>query len=43
MQIEFAASNNEAKYEATIAGIQMCQAANAKRVILTTDSHLVAN
>ncbi|XP_056688741.1 uncharacterized protein [Spinacia oleracea] len=39
----FNASNNEAEYEAAIAGIQMCLAADAKRVILTTDSQLVAS
>ncbi|XP_056688315.1 uncharacterized protein [Spinacia oleracea] len=43
IKFTFNASNNEAEYEAAIAGIQMCLAADAKRVILTTDSQLVAS
>ncbi|XP_056691635.1 uncharacterized protein [Spinacia oleracea] len=37
------ASNNEEEYEATIAGVQLCLAADAKKVIMTTDSQLVTN
>ncbi|XP_056694879.1 uncharacterized protein [Spinacia oleracea] len=43
IKFSFQASNNEAEYEAAIAGIQICMAAGARRLILTTDSQLVAN
>ena len=38
----FPASNNEAEYEAAIAGLRMCLAASAKQVLLKTDSQLVS-
>ncbi|NP_063998.1 orf764 (mitochondrion) [Beta vulgaris subsp. vulgaris] len=41
--IKFKASNNEAEYEAAIAGIKMCMAADAKKIRLQTDSQLVAS
>ncbi|XP_021867331.2 uncharacterized protein [Spinacia oleracea] len=43
IKFSFQASNNEAEYEAAIAGIQICTAAGARRLRLTTDSQLVAN
>ncbi|XP_048502887.2 uncharacterized protein LOC125498679 [Beta vulgaris subsp. vulgaris] len=38
----FPASNNEAEYEAAIAGLRMCLAAGAQQVLLKTDSQLVS-
>ncbi|XP_021861026.1 uncharacterized protein [Spinacia oleracea] len=43
IKFSFHASNNEAEYEAAIAGVQICGAAGAIKIILTTDSQLVAN
>ncbi|XP_021863562.2 uncharacterized protein [Spinacia oleracea] len=43
IKFSFQASNNEAEYEAAIAGVQICESAGASKVILTTDSQLVAN
>ncbi|XP_056694872.1 uncharacterized protein [Spinacia oleracea] len=43
IKFKFKASNNEAEYEAAIAGIQMCKAADAKKIVLKTDSQLVAS
>ncbi|XP_021760669.1 uncharacterized protein LOC110725510 [Chenopodium quinoa] len=43
MKFKFKATNNEAEYEATIAGIQLSVAAEAKRLVLTTDSQLVSS
>ncbi|XP_056695059.1 uncharacterized protein [Spinacia oleracea] len=43
IKFSFQASNNEAEYEAAIAGIQICATAGARRLTLTTDSQLVAN
>ncbi|XP_056690235.1 uncharacterized protein [Spinacia oleracea] len=43
IRFTFAASNNEAEYEAAIAGVQLCLLADAKRIVMTTDSQLVAN
>ncbi|XP_021727182.1 uncharacterized protein LOC110694317 [Chenopodium quinoa] len=37
------ASNNEAEYEAAIAGLELCIALEAEHVCLKTDSQLVAN
>ncbi|KAL2921740.1 Protein FAR1-RELATED SEQUENCE 6 [Bienertia sinuspersici] len=39
----FKATNNEAEYEAAIAGLPLCLSMGAKKVHLTTDSQLVAN
>ncbi|XP_021757444.1 uncharacterized protein LOC110722484 [Chenopodium quinoa] len=39
----FKASNNEAEYEAALAGVQLCLATGAKRLKLSTDSQLVAS
>lgn len=35
------ASNNEANYEATLAGLRLCLAADAKKVHLSTESQLI--
>nr|XP_021860959.1 uncharacterized protein LOC110799981 [Spinacia oleracea] len=43
IRFTFAASNNEAEYEAAIAGVQLCLLADAKRIVMTTDSQFVAN
>ncbi|XP_021853697.2 uncharacterized protein [Spinacia oleracea] len=43
IKFEFPASNNEAEYEAAIAGIQLSQSADAKRVTLIIDSQSVVN
>ncbi|XP_021714878.1 uncharacterized protein LOC110682840 [Chenopodium quinoa] len=43
IKFKFKATNNEAEYEAAIAGIQLTMAAEAKRIILTTDSQLVSS
>ncbi|XP_021749911.1 uncharacterized protein LOC110715632 [Chenopodium quinoa] len=43
VKFKFKASNNEAKYEAALAGIQLCISAEAKRIEMTTNSQLVAN
>ncbi|XP_056697934.1 uncharacterized protein [Spinacia oleracea] len=39
----FKETNNEAKYEAAITGIELCLSLEAKHVCLKTDSQLVAN
>lgn len=39
----FRATNNEAEYEAAIAGLQLCKALEAKHVKLKMDSQLVVN
>lgn len=39
----FKASNNEAEYEAALAGINMRIAAGAKKIIMQKDSHLVSS
>ncbi|XP_021713582.1 uncharacterized protein LOC110681765 [Chenopodium quinoa] len=43
VKFKFKASNNEAEYEAALAGIQLCISAEARRIEMTTDSQLVAN
>ncbi|XP_056687575.1 uncharacterized protein [Spinacia oleracea] len=43
IRFTFSALNNEAEYEAAIAGVQLCLLADAKRIVMTTDSQLVAN
>ncbi|XP_021762924.1 uncharacterized protein LOC110727653 [Chenopodium quinoa] len=43
MKFKFKATNNEAEYEAAIAGMQLSIAAEAKRLVLTTDSQLVSS
>lgn len=43
MRFKFTASNNEAKNEEAIAGVQMCLSADVRRVEMTTDSELVAH
>ncbi|XP_021737844.1 uncharacterized protein LOC110704371 [Chenopodium quinoa] len=43
MHIVTKASNNEAEYEAAIAGLELCIALEAEHVCLKTDSQLVAN
>lgn len=42
-RLDFATSNNEAEYEALIAGLQLAKAAGAKRVYAFCDSQLVIN
>ncbi|KAL2933477.1 hypothetical protein RDABS01_016596 [Bienertia sinuspersici] len=39
----FRTTNNEAEYEVTIAGLQLCLSTGAKKVCLKTDSQLVAH
>ncbi|XP_021719307.1 uncharacterized protein LOC110686982 [Chenopodium quinoa] len=43
LKFSFKASNNEAEYEAAIAGLELCISSEAKHVCLKTDSQLVAN
>ncbi|XP_021757974.1 uncharacterized protein LOC110723010 [Chenopodium quinoa] len=43
IKFKFRATNNEAEYEAAVAGIQLSLAAEAKRLILITDSQLVSS
>ncbi|XP_021735681.1 uncharacterized protein LOC110702286 [Chenopodium quinoa] len=43
VKFKFRATNNEAEYEAAVAGIQLSLAAEAKRLILITDSQLVSS
>ncbi|XP_021751559.1 uncharacterized protein LOC110717215 [Chenopodium quinoa] len=43
IKFKFKASNNEAEYEAAIAGVHLCIAAEAKRIELSTNSQLVAS
>lgn len=43
LKFQFKATNNEAEYEAVIAGLQLCLSMKATNVELCTDSQLVAN
>ena len=43
VKLEFAAKNNQAEYEALIAGLELAKAVKADRVKIRTDSQLVAN
>ncbi|XP_024038334.1 uncharacterized protein LOC112097367 [Citrus clementina] len=43
VKLEFAATNNQAEYEALIAGLELAKAVKADRVNIRTDSQLVAN
>ncbi|XP_021735240.1 uncharacterized protein LOC110701933 [Chenopodium quinoa] len=43
LKFSFKASNNEAEYEAAVAGLELCIALEAEHICLKTDSHLVAN
>ncbi|XP_021757954.1 uncharacterized protein LOC110722990 [Chenopodium quinoa] len=43
MKLKFKATNNEAEYEAAIAGMQLSITAEAKQLVLTTDSQLVSS
>ncbi|XP_010695333.1 uncharacterized protein LOC104907993 [Beta vulgaris subsp. vulgaris] len=43
MKFQFQASNNEAEYEALLAGIKMCKAAGAMEIEAKTDSLLVVS
>ncbi|XP_021776322.1 uncharacterized protein LOC110740133 [Chenopodium quinoa] len=43
LKFSFKASNNEAEYEAAVAGLELCIALEAEHVCLKTDSQLVAN
>ncbi|XP_052287208.1 uncharacterized protein LOC127898758 [Citrus sinensis] len=43
VKLEFAATNNQAEYEALIAGLELAKAVRADRVKIRTDSQLVAN
>ena len=43
VKLEFAATNNQAKYEALIAGLELGKVVKADRVKIRTDSQLVAN
>ncbi|XP_024046702.1 uncharacterized protein LOC112101040 [Citrus clementina] len=43
VKLEFAATNNQAEYEALIAGLELARAVKADRVKIRTDSQLVAN
>lgn len=42
VRLEFKATNNQAEYEALIAGLELAQAVRANRVKVRTDSQLVA-
>ncbi|XP_024039511.1 uncharacterized protein LOC112098123 [Citrus clementina] len=43
VKLEFATTNNQAEYEALIAGLELARAVKADRVKIRTDSQLVAN
>ena len=43
LRFKFQASNNEAEYEALLAGIRMCKAAGARKVDAYSDSQLVVS
>lgn len=43
LKFQFKATNNEAEYEAVIAGLHLCKALEAKRISLKTDFQLVVN
>lgn len=43
LKFQFRATNNEAEYEAAIAGLQLCRASEAKYVKLRMESQLVVN
>ncbi|KAH9750796.1 Ribonuclease H [Citrus sinensis] len=43
VKLEFGATNNQAEYEALIAGLELAKAVKADRVKIRTDSQLVAN
>ncbi|XP_024046441.1 uncharacterized protein LOC112100831 [Citrus clementina] len=43
VKLEFTATNNQAEYEALIAGLELAKAVKADRVKIKTDSQLVAN
>ena len=43
IQFAFKASNNEAEYEAALAGLSLSIAARAKKVLMTTDSQLISS
>ncbi|XP_012835110.1 PREDICTED: uncharacterized protein LOC105955856 [Erythranthe guttata] len=43
LKLEFPASNNEAEYEALVAGLKLAQAAGAKKLVTHSDSQLVVN
>ncbi|XP_024042632.1 uncharacterized protein LOC112099511 [Citrus clementina] len=43
VRLEFTATNNQAEYEALIAGLELAKAVKADRVKIRTDSQLVAN
>ena len=43
VKLEFATTNNQAEYEALIAGLELAKAVKADRVKIRTDSQLVAN
>ena len=43
VKLEFAATNNQAEYEALIAGLELAKAVRTDRVKIRTDSQLVAN
>lgn len=43
VRLEFKATNNQAEYEALIAGLELAKTAHANKVKIWTDSQLVAN
>lgn len=43
VRLEFKATNNQAEYEALIAGLELAKAVQANKVKIRTDSQLVAN
>ncbi|XP_021735021.1 uncharacterized protein LOC110701703 [Chenopodium quinoa] len=43
LRFKFQASNNEAEYEALLAGIRMCKAAGAKKIAVCSDSQLIVS
>ena len=43
VRLEFKATNNQAKYKALIAGLELAKAVQANKVKIRTDSQLVAN
>ncbi|KAI3453431.1 hypothetical protein Pfo_010094 [Paulownia fortunei] len=43
IKLEFTISNNEAEYEAIVAGIKLAHTAGARRLMIYSDSQLVVN
>ena len=43
IRLDFLTTNNETKYEALVAGLDLARAANAESMVIHCDSHVVTN